>query len=98
MRLLIPNDITVSEQFKRMEDFNHQFQQWYLEKFFMIPNLYGRDISVDVVEQFEADSGIRCNTNNYDNRLLSPTIVDERKYIFFTLKYPANSSKLNFKI
>lgn len=96
MRLLIPNDITISEQFTRLTIFNNQFQQWYLETY--LRESTGRDISTDVIDQFEVDSGIRCSIKNYSNKLLSPRIVDERKYVFFTLKYHTNLNKPNFKI
>lgn len=85
MRNIIPNNVTVSEQFRLIEAFNQSIDKWHLD-FYKKP-LTQANVS-DVTKQLEEDYGISCIIkNDYTFRALSPKVVDERKYLFFMLRY-----------
>lgn len=85
MRNLIPNDVTVSEQFRLIDNFNQAIDKWHLD-IYMKP-LGQADVGA-VTKQLEEDFGISCVLKNtYGFRALSPKVVDERKYLFFMLRY-----------
>lgn len=85
MRNIIPNNVTVSEQFKLMGEFNRAVNNWHLD-------IHKTPLSQanvgDVAKQLAEDFGISCIIkNDYTFRALSPKVVDERKYLFFMLRY-----------
>ena len=78
MRNLIPNTITVSEQFKKMRQFNQAAEtirnngSWQQAQD-DLENIYGITIQLKV-------------QNGY-YRCLHPRIIDEKKYLFYLLKW-----------
>jgi hypothetical protein len=85
-RPLIPNDITVSEQFKRLNALNQAFDSWSLDRF---GKLYYTAVDEKILDEFLLDSGIRCSLGRFAfcRQLLSPVIEDEKLYLLFRLKY-----------
>ena len=85
MRNIIPNNVTVSEQFKLIGDFNRAVNNWHIDAY-KTP-LSAANVSA-VTSQLEEEFGISCVIkNDYTFRALSPKVVDERKYLFFMLRY-----------
>lgn len=83
MRNIIPNTVTVSEQFHLMGKFTRAFDHWYLQTF--NKDSYDKKTQ-EVLDCFEQTYGIKCKLRG-DFQVLSPTIVDEKKYLLFALKY-----------
>jgi hypothetical protein len=86
---LIPNNITVSEQFARYDKFYQQYQQWFTDRY-----AYSSDLqkimctcSDPIIEDFLSDTGIKCQNTGWSGKPLSPVIEDEQKYMIFILKY-----------
>lgn len=82
MRPLIPNNVTVSEQFSRMAAFIRFYDKWNLRANGKYPH-YKK--TQDEIDQFEDTYGIKCVLKG-DFQLLSPTIVDEKKYLLYILQ------------
>lgn len=77
--------MTVSEQFKLLDAFNQAVNDWHID-------IYKKPISQangsEVTKRLEEDYGITCVIKNeYSVRLLSPKVIDEKKYMFFMLRY-----------
>lgn len=85
MRNLIPNNVTVSEQFKLLGAFNQAVNNWHMD---IYKKPVGQANGNEVVKRLEEDYGIKCVIKNeYAFRVLSPKVVDEKKYMFFMLRY-----------
>lgn len=76
---LIPNDITVSEQFEKYNYFMEMVRRWD-SRFPWDPK------KIDTARLLK-ESGVRCYLANYNSRLAGLEIIDTRAYIFFVLKW-----------
>jgi hypothetical protein len=77
---LIPNGITVSEQFALRNHLNWVIGNW------MVEETSYRNHSDKSVAELERVSGIRC-THVHDNLIGGYELVDEEKYAWFLLKW-----------
>lgn len=84
---LIPNDITVSEQFARYNKFHQQYKRWFNDRYASSSDLQKImcTCSDTIIEDFLSDTGIKCHS--WSGKPLSPVIDDEKKYTVFILKY-----------
>ena len=81
---LIPNGITVSEQFALRHHIDTAFNNWYNQQ---APE---SDVWVDwtpeILAHLEEDSGVRCQAYK-QTQLTNYLVVDEKKYLWFVLKW-----------
>ena len=76
---LIPNDISVTEQFELYNRFIEMVIKW--------DGRYPFDPKhIDTVKLL-SDSGIKCYHASYANRLAGFEVIDQQKYTIFLLKY-----------
>ena len=76
MRKLIPNNITVSEQFVILTNFMTMVSKWDRGQF-----------PCSVAKLLE-DSGVKCtHLGPHRHRLGGFEVIDEKKYLFFVLKW-----------
>ncbi len=89
VKRLIPNNVTVSEQFALYNKFHQQYQQWFGDRYASSSKLHTHlcVCSNTVIDDFFADTGIKCQNNNWSGKPLSPVIEDYKKYTVFLLKY-----------
>lgn len=79
MTNIIPNDITVSEQFKRQYQLLDSVKAWSGKT----------DIKEVNLERLESECGIRCRlqVTNWSESLVEWKCVDEAKFSWFALKW-----------
>lgn len=81
---LIPNNLTVSEQFAKYNQFIEMVQRWDGRVPWDAVPWDAKRIDTD---RLLKESGVRCYLANYNTRLAGLEIVDTRAYIFFVLKW-----------
>jgi hypothetical protein len=80
---LIPNNITVSEQFALRYHYDQMATSWFLETFTGPDGFGWNNERLAVLEEA---SGIRCYCIR-DMQMAGYELVDEKKFAWFTLKY-----------
>lgn len=78
---LIPNDISVTQQFKILGEFLKLVEKWAGVEPYQLGPVY---VDLDV-DQLLKDSGVKCQIMG--NRLTGFDIVDDKAYLLFLLKW-----------
>ena len=85
MRNLIPNNITIFEQFQRRTQFMDMVDKWQHSLPGYSQPVRGRNRRIKI-EQLLKDSGVRCHYTN-QGILAGFKLVDEKAYVWFVLRW-----------